>query len=73
MNATYVNRTVEAVDCYDSTPVPVEVTASVGEFDGVMIGLTMSDGFKSVELTVEQAELLRTALDDAITCLTKHQ
>lgn len=64
-----IDRKIEATDCFDDAPATVEVTASFGEFDGVILGLDLSDRFQSVELTIDQAQDLVAALSEAITYL----
>ncbi|GEM_PF-4703377 len=67
---SYVNREIHATTCDDAPEsATVEVTASIGEFAGILLELQLPGSYASVELTADSAELLMTALQDAITCL----
>jgi hypothetical protein len=60
---SFVDVKIDAIDCYDEKPAVVEVTASAGEFDGIILALTTPErSYESVELTPAGAEQLRGAL-----------
>jgi hypothetical protein len=72
----YFEVKIPAVDGYSQGPAEIEVCASVGEFDGVVIGINVlrtdpdPGRYENAEVTVEAAMQLRDALDAAIRVLT---
>lgn len=66
---TYYDTKITAVDC-DQRPAHIEVTASVGEFAGVVLAIKTIVSYESAELTIEQVDELVAALTAARAILT---
>ncbi len=73
MTAPYVEVKIPAATCDDDAqPADVEVTASIGEFDGILLAIAVpGTAYEAVELTTEAAQQLRSTLADAIAHLTQ--
>lgn len=73
---TYFEVTIPAIDGCNQDPAEIEVCASVGECDGVVIAINVlrtdkdPGRYQNAEVTVEAAMQLRDALDAAIRVLT---
>lgn len=71
----YMNRTIEdGVICDEHGTGKIEVTASVGEFDGILLTVTTKNdngagGVEMVEMDFTAAHRLMTALQDALNIL----
>lgn len=68
---TYLDRKIPCVDCYDGDPATLEATVSIGELDGLVLGVHIPSRktYESIELDLEQARNLREVLDVAIPML----
>jgi len=69
----YVDVKIPAATCDDDAqPADVEVTASVEEFDGILLAIAVPGiAYEAVELTTEAAQQLRSTLAAAIAHLTQ--
>lgn len=61
---TYFDTKIAALDC-DGRPAHIEVTASIGEFDGVQVAIATKNSYESAELTIEQVDEMIAALTAA--------
>ncbi len=66
---TYFDTKIDAENC-DGGAGDVEVTVSVGEFKGLVLGVH-GLSYENVELTVEGATRLRDAIDAAMPVLIR--
>ena len=60
-----VDLKIEAAD-EDGKPAIVEVIASIGEYDGIVVGLKLAHTYECAELTIDQAREMIAALTAAI-------
>lgn len=67
---TYFKAEITAIGC-DADPALVEVIASVGEFDGVILNVAADDRYVLVELTIAEVDEMLAALTAARAVLSR--